>query len=214
MTVVSGKQRRWEFLGCFFFFFPGCLKTEEDWPPWPDGVFEKLFSLFVVPYVSARTVAASFYCHSFKGEVYILSWTLALLIYAGCTVGRRWSGGRFREAERNHETAVGLRTKKNTSCQIITSPPSLKVCVFETDDSITAATAKPAASIELKKKGEEGKKKKKTLNNGSTFKSIHLKKQCQQTAGRLRSLLLVMTKLNSLLLGLVMMYVCQCCRKE
>lgn len=83
----------------------------------------------------------------FKGEVYILSLTLALLIYAGCTAGQRWSSGRFREVERNHESAVGLKTKKNTSCQIITSPPSLKVCVFETDDSITAATAKPAASI-------------------------------------------------------------------
>lgn len=83
----------------------------------------------------------------FKGVVYILSLTLALLIYSGCTVGQRWSGGRFREAEPNHETAVGLRTKKNTTCQIITSLPSLKVCVFETDDSITAAPAKPVASI-------------------------------------------------------------------
>lgn len=110
-------------------------------------MFEKLFSLFVAPYVSARTVAACFYCQSFQrgGLYFIFNSRLVNLCWLYC--GQRWSGGRFGEVERNHETAVGLRTKKNTSCQIITSPPSLKVCVFETDDSITAATAKAAASI-------------------------------------------------------------------
>lgn len=41
----------------------------------------------------------------FKGVVYILSLTHALLIYTGGTVG-------FREVEWNHQTVVGLRTSE------------------------------------------------------------------------------------------------------
>lgn len=54
----------------------------------------------------------------------------------------------------------------------------LKVCMLK----LMTLWEQPQSTANINVPSRGGKKKKKILNNGSSFESMHLKKQCQQTA--------------------------------
>lgn len=190
MTEVSGKQRRQEV--CFFLVFKD---SEEDWRPWTDGVFEKLLPSFVISYVSATTasVSLSYLCIQMAGVYFIFNTHSLILVgrwRIHTVVVVRWRGS---------QTTVRLRIggkHKLSNHHLSALPKGLHLWNWW----LNKGSRSESCNINTELKRKEGKKH--WIMDFSIFKSILLKTQCQQTAGRLSLLLLVMTKLNNLFFNL------------